>query len=110
MRAWSLAFAGLLVVGSAWSRTGAEQVAGKHVVTIENMEFNPHTLAVRVGDRIVWFNKDPFPHTATAIAAGFDSGTIGPNASWTYVVTRPGNFSYTCTFHPTMKGVVTITK
>jgi plastocyanin len=79
-----------------------------HTVVIENMRFNPETLAVRNGDRIVWVNKDLFPHTATGKARQFDSGSIAANASWTYVVRKPGSYAYNCAFHPTMAGTLTV--
>ncbi len=75
-----------------------------HVVTIEGVQFNPQELTVQRGDRVVWVNKDLFPHTATASAKSFDSGNIAPKASWTYVARSPGEYAYSCTFHPTMKG------
>jgi plastocyanin len=79
-----------------------------HTVTIENLQFTPQALTVRRGDRIVWVNKDLFPHTATADGKVFDSGTIAANASWSYVASRPGEYSYGCTFHPTMKATLTV--
>ena len=36
-----------------------------HAVAIEAMQFSPDSLAVSVGDTVVWINKDPFPHTVT---------------------------------------------
>lgn len=75
-----------------------------HSVTIENMQFSPATLLVHRGERIVWVNKDLFPHTVTADNKTFDSGSIAVGSSWTYVAKDVGEFSYGCTFHPTMKG------
>jgi plastocyanin len=79
-----------------------------HTVTIEGLRFNPQTLLVHPGDRVVWINKDLFQHTATAVSKVFDSHSIAPNASWTYVARRRGEYDYTCTFHPTMKGKLTV--
>jgi plastocyanin len=74
-----------------------------HTVTMEATGFSPATLTVNAGDRVVWVNKDPFPHTATAKAV-FDSGPIAPNKRWTYTASKRGDFAYVCTLHPTMKG------
>lgn len=74
----------------------------EHVVTIQNMQFEPAELIVKRGSRVVWINKDLFPHTATAKT--FDSGSIEANASWSYVASEPGDHAYLCAFHPTMKG------
>jgi plastocyanin len=79
-----------------------------YTVTIENMQFNPPELTVHQGDRIVWVNKDLFPHTATAVRKAFNSGSIAANASWSYVAARKGDYAYGCTFHPTMKARLTV--
>lgn len=75
-----------------------------HTVIIENMRFSPDELTVKRGDRVVWVNKDLFPHTVTADGKAFDSGSIAVDASWSYVTNQPGDYAYLCTFHPTMKG------
>jgi plastocyanin len=84
--------------------TSASAGPGKTwTVTIENMQFNPQELSVHRGDRVVFVNKDLFPHTATAVRKAFDSGSIAANASWSYVALKPGDYAYGCSFHPTMK-------
>jgi plastocyanin len=75
-----------------------------HTVIIEGMRFNPQTLTVRRGDRITWINRDPFPHTVTATDGRFNSHPIAPDASWTYLARRTGEYDYVCTLHVTMKG------
>jgi plastocyanin len=77
-------------------------------VTIENMQFVPATLSVRRGDRIVWVNKDLFPHTVTATNKAFDSGSIAAGGSWTYLADKSGQYSYGCVYHPTMKGALKV--
>jgi plastocyanin len=77
-------------------------------VTIENRRFNPEQLIVKRGDRVVWTNRDLFPHTATSGAGVFDSGSIAAGASWTYVTGQPGDYAYVCTFHRTMKGRLSV--
>jgi plastocyanin len=79
-----------------------------HRIVIEQMRFNPPTLTVKRGDRVQWVNKDLFPHTATSTAKAFDSGSIAPNASWSFVAGRPGSYPYLCTFHPTMHGTLNV--
>jgi plastocyanin len=79
-----------------------------HRIVIENLQFNPAHLTVRPGDRIVWVNQDLFPHTVTAAGKAFDSGSIAASASWTYHAAKRGQFAYVCTFHPTMKGAITV--
>jgi plastocyanin len=76
-----------------------------HTVTIEGMQFRPKELTVASGDIIVWINKDLVAHTATSATAGiFDSKLIAPDKSWKLTIRTKGDLSYTCTYHPTMKG------
>lgn len=78
-----------------------------HTVAIEGVAYAPPSLTVNAGDRIVFVNRDPFPHTATSPSAGFDSKEIaGDGGSWSYTVPRAGEVDYICTLHPTMKGVL----
>jgi plastocyanin len=79
-----------------------------HTVTIDGTQFKPDDLTIKTGDSVVWVNHDPFPHTATAAGGAFDSKEIAPDKSWTYTATAKGELAYTCTFHPTMKGVVRV--
>ncbi len=79
-----------------------------HTVTIEGTRFQPATLTVRLGDSILWVNKDPFPHTATATAGGFDSPQIPPGGSWKYRTRKKGEMPYVCSLHPTMTAMVTV--
>ncbi|HZO23109.1 MAG TPA: cupredoxin family copper-binding protein [Steroidobacteraceae bacterium] len=77
-------------------------------VTIENLQFTPQTLTVRRGDHVVWVNKDLFPHTVSSTEKKFDSRSIAPNSSWTFVAKASGTFPYACTFHPTMTGTLVV--
>ncbi|MEP6594187.1 MAG: cupredoxin family copper-binding protein [Acidobacteriota bacterium] len=80
-----------------------------HTVTIEGMTFQPDVLTVASGDTVVWVNKDLVAHTATAsTAGGFDSKLIAPDTSWKLTVRKKGEFAYTCTYHPTMKGTLRV--
>ena len=100
--------AGLALTGPAGSTSEAKPAVSTLTVRIENMQFTPTDLAVHRGDRIVWVNKDFFPHTATANDKTFDSGSIASNGSWTFEATRSGDFPYGCTFHPTMKARISV--
>jgi len=87
----------------------AVQPPATHTIAIEGVSYAPQSLTVHVGDRIVWVNKDPFPHTATSQGSGVDSKEIAGNGgSWTYTAARAGDFNYICTLHPTMTGTLTV--
>jgi len=98
----------LLAATITHADTKANEASKTHIVTVENMKFEPQSLTVRRGDRVVWVNKDLFPHTATANSHQFDSGNIAPQASWTYVTNQDGTFEYSCVYHPTMKATLIV--
>jgi plastocyanin len=86
----------------------AASTRANYTVTIENMQFSPARLAVHAGDRIVFSNKDLFPHTVTADGNVFDSKGIASNASWSYRAGKPGTYPYHCSLHAMMKGTLTV--
>jgi len=81
-----------------------------HTVEIRGMEFHPAVLTVAVGDTIVWINRDIVPHTATGMRRKWDSGQLQQGDSGRYVPSRVGRVPYTCTLHPTMKGMLIVRK
>lgn len=120
LRTWLLGTCGLAIIlggvflvgsrgssdtgnGSAPANAVASDVTQ---VSMRNLQFSPVTIEVKKGDVVEWKNDDLVPHTATC--AAFDSGTIISGKSWRHTFTNAGNFSYVCTFHPAMKGVVNV--
>ena len=95
-----------VIFGPLESSADPNAASTTYTVTMENVQFNPGELTVHRGDRIVWLNKDFFPHTVTANDHTFDSGSIDANGSWALDVDKVGDHSYGCNFHPTMKGAI----
>ena len=81
--------------------------ARTHEIVIQGLQYLPETLKVRRGDVVVWINKDPFPHTATAPGV-FDSGSFAAGKSWRFTAGRVGVHPYVCTLHPNMKGTLQV--
>lgn len=99
-------WAALLLAGPAAEAAAAPAV---HTVVIEGMRFIPASLTVKPGDTVVWRNRDPFPHTATADAAGGPaSPAIAAGGSWRFKAARRGSYPYLCTLHRTMKAVLVV--
>ena len=92
------------------SISSTSTIAGPTVYTvvIEGMKFSPSTLEVKVGDAVVWQNKDYFPHDATAENSGFRSDAIPSQGSWKFRAKKRGVFSYHCSLHPMMKAVLVV--
>jgi plastocyanin len=96
-----------LVMAAAVGLATPALAAKTHTVAMDGTRFIPETLTVNRGDRVVWLNKDPFPHTVTA-AGTFDSKSIAAGHSWTYVPHKSGEIAYICTLHPGMKGTLLV--
>lgn len=91
----ALAFAIVAVVTPAFAKT--------ITVTIENLSFKPAEVQAKVGDTIVWVNKDVLDHTATARDKSFD--IVQPaKKSVSQTLTKADSFDYYCRYHPNMTG------
>ena len=108
VRIYAAAVAGLVLAGAAASSGQVKTDAKTFVVSMQITGFEPEILTVASGDRVTWVNKDLFPHTATADDKAFDSHSIAPTGTWTFVAGKPGIHTYICTFHPTMKGSIKV--
>jgi plastocyanin len=77
-------------------------------VLISGYAFRPATITVAPGARVTFTNRDQTNHTATSNSGAFDTGTIGPRASRTVILKRPGTYTYLCQFHAFMKATVVV--
>lgn len=84
--------------------------ARAETITIEmkDLVVTPAEITAKVGDTIVWENRDVFAHTATATDKSFDV-MLPPKKSGRLTVTKAGTFDYFCKFHPNMKAKLTVT-
>ncbi|MET7813996.1 cupredoxin family copper-binding protein [Streptomyces sp. NPDC005395] len=91
------------------SATGPSTGGGTRI-TIQDFKFQPASLTVSAGAEVTVVNKDTTTHTVTASKGGsFDTGDIAPGKSATFTApSKPGDFPYTCTIHPFMKGTLTV--
>lgn len=77
-------------------------------VRIRDMQFQPSSVRVKVGDSVTWTNGDDRDHNISAADKTFDSGNLKQSASYTYRFTKAGSFDYTCSYHPRMRGSVQV--
>ena len=64
-------------------------------------------LGLKVGDTILWENKDMFRHTATAKDGSFNVD-LPPGATGKTIVRKAGMFAFICKYHPGMRGVLRV--
>lgn len=80
------------------------------VVHIRDFLYGPNMLQARTNQAIAFVNDDAEPHTVTGKHGAFDSGPIDAGATWVHRFTRPGTYSYICSFHPYMRGSIVVTR
>lgn len=85
-------------------------------ITIKDFKYNGgQPVTLNVGDKVVWFNADDMPHTATAAgesAQSFDTGILQPGQASepiTFLATSgAAGFTYSCGVHPGMRGSIVV--
>jgi plastocyanin len=79
-------------------------------VQIRKFAFVPKEITVAPGTRIVWTNQDETPHTIIASDGTFVSKAMDTDDRFEYTFAKEGDFSYFCTLHPYMTGIVHVRK
>jgi len=79
-------------------------------VTIDNFAFDPPSLTVAPGTKVVWTNKDEEPHTVTSVDkdASFKSAGLDTDDSFSFTFDKPGTYKYFCSVHPHMVGTIVV--
>ena len=77
-------------------------------INISGFAFLPGHEIINQGDTVRWTNLDGVNHTSTSDNAVWDSGTILPTQSFSFVFNNAGVFPYHCNFHHTMMDTITV--
>lgn len=77
-------------------------------VVIENYEFIPKEVTVKVGTTVTWLNQDGAEHTATADDDSFDTDLLAYGESGSVTFSKPGSNEYYCDPHPFMTGTIVV--
>jgi plastocyanin len=77
---------------------------------VNDTSFAPSRTEVSMGTTVTWTNDSQVAHTVTGDDLSFeDSGIIDPGQTFSYTFTKPGTYTYHCSPHPYMTGVVIVT-
>lgn len=79
-------------------------------VNITKFAFEPKEITIPPGTRITWTNHDETPHTVTSNDKSFASKGMDTDDKFEHVFASEGDFSYFCTVHPFMTGIVHVRK
>jgi len=77
-----------------------------YTISIINFAFSPANLDINIGDTIVWTNNDGAPHQI--IGDSLNSPIMSKGQTFSQTFNKSGAFSYHCSIHPSMKGVINI--
>ena len=88
---------------------GASGAAIAAEVDMAAIKFTVESVSISAGQAVRWTNRDPVEHTVTFDgAAEPGSPVIPPNGSYVHRFDKRGTYTYYCTPHPFMKGVVVV--
>lgn len=82
-------------------------------VDITKFMFMPMELTVAPGTTVRWVNHDETPHTVSSQGKSgklFASKALDTDDHFDFVFTQEGDFSYVCSVHPFMTGMVHVRK
>ena len=73
----------------------------------------PAKITIKPGETVYWKNQDAAFHSVTSGQQEnpdglFDSGHIDPYERFSYTFTKSGVYSYYCTLHPWMNGMIKV--
>jgi plastocyanin len=97
--------------GPWFHRSAAPKIVvpeGGAAVKISRYAFPADPITVSAGRTVVWVNADPVEHTVTFDGTEPGSPVVPPNGTFSHRFDKPGTYTYHCTPHPFMKGVVVV--
>jgi plastocyanin len=89
------------------TESGGEPVA----VSMKDIKFVPAEITAKIGQKIVWTNREAPAHNVTATSgADFESETLSQGERFEYTPSKAGKIDYVCTIHPGQTGAITVTQ
>jgi plastocyanin len=82
--------------------------AADSTIAIRNFMFEPMSLVVPAGTKVIWKNFDGEPHTIHSIDDAFRSGALDQNDSFSFQFDKPGTYRYVCSIHPQMVATIVV--
>ena len=89
--------------------TSGQPVATDRVEMPPSYRFDPEVIKVTAGATVTWHNSDNFTHSVELTDGSSGNLVVKPGQSVVIRFDKPGEYSYTCTFHAqNMKGKVIV--
>jgi plastocyanin len=94
------------------SNSLAASATDAKAVDITQFKFSPQEITVAPGTTVRWINRDQTPHTVTSLdnSKVLNSKAMDTDDKFEFTFTSEGDYTYHCTVHPFMTGVVHVRK
>src|SRR5213082_319866 len=108
----AIAFLNLSLFALGGEMKNADSATSKqNKIEIKDFAFNPQTLTVKSGEKVTWINRDEEPHTIVSVEKQFKKSTaLDTDQEFTITAGAPGTYSYFCSVHPKMTGIIVVEK
>jgi plastocyanin len=80
---------------------------GTVTIDMKDIQFDPSSATVKVGQTVKWVNEDDVPHNV--VGGPLKSDTFGKGGTFEFTPKKAETISYVCTIHPNMKATLTVT-
>lgn len=77
-----------------------------NIVAIKNFSFDPQTLKIKKGEKVIWKNNDSAPHSIAGSI--IQSNTLSKGDEFNFTFSQAGEYDYYCGVHPSMKGKIIV--
>jgi 3',5'-cyclic AMP phosphodiesterase CpdA len=101
--------AGAQVAGAGAGAGAPTTLARPGMVSISNFAFTPPSIQISAGERVTWRNEDDVPHRIQSVNSAFTpSAVLDTKGTYDVALSRPGEYKYFCSLHPTMTGSIIV--
>ena len=92
------------------AKAGGNQSVQEERDTLITIQDNTFTspVSVKKGTKVTWVNNDTSVHTVVADDGSFDLGEVTQNQTKSYVFDTAGTYTYHCSMHEGMTGVIIV--
>ena len=79
-------------------------------IEIKEKKYAPAKLTIKVGQTVVWTNRDDSDHTIIADDGSFGTGdnALSRGESYKFAFKKRGKFKFHCKYHPREKGEIVV--
>jgi len=87
-----------------------KESGGAKKIEIKDKKYSPAKLTIKVGETIVWVNRDDSDHTIVADDGSFGTkdDDLNPGESYKFTFKKKGKYKYHCKYHPREKGEIIV--